>query len=249
MRSLRSVVAVTIGVKPSPLVPAPRPLEEGVRVRLLALPVIVNPRRERRDTPLDIPVRARLVRVRPQVLAKGAVPVPVLAAPFDGVHVPRFGLEVEPAGEPVLVEVFVAEALHRPNVLLRDLELGQPDGDVDQWLPREPGDRGRAYVLDLDDEVAERGANALGLLPVEPRPLGVVLDDGYSPRHASVSARTAPARPANLRSARSSTEVGPSFTTATLPPARRVTSGSSATGRTSREEPTTRSSRASRASS
>ena len=119
--------------------------------------------------------------MRLEIVAEGAVPVPVLPVPLDGMNLvcaPVGALaEVQATGEPELSQVLVPEPLHGLDQLAGRLEAAQAERDVDHGLPGKPRHRGRAHVLDLDHQVSERRPDPGRLLGVLLRPVRVVRHD------------------------------------------------------------------------
>lgn len=90
----------------------------------------------RREPPLELVIATGLGRIAPKRVAESEVTLPVLAAMLDDVNVmrPRRLPEEEAAGQPVLAQVLVPEALHLGDLLVGERELAQPDEDVDDGL-------------------------------------------------------------------------------------------------------------------
>ncbi len=166
MRQLRVVITQPIALGPVENLLHDRRLR--VRVVLDVLPLL------RGELALRALVQLTVGVIRSQPIAEDEHALDLLAA--RGEHVQVHG-RILSSQQPVLVPVRlahaqdVADSLQLGHVRTLVGGVGDNEVDVDQRLRREPGHRGRADVVELQDRITQGGAD-LSLRPLEPeRPL------------------------------------------------------------------------------
>lgn len=126
-------------------------------------------------------VRAGHVRVRAAVVSEGEVPIDFLVAldPEVRVDAPRAGARVGPGAQPptrhpVLAPPRIAERLQLGASRVEFLETSNDQQQVEHGLRDDAGNGRRTKVVRRDDELAERGGDALAFAPRGRFPLWIV---------------------------------------------------------------------------
>jgi hypothetical protein len=132
------------------------------------------------EAPLERVVAPPLLGIGSERVAEDELPLPVHAAVLHDVDVVRARValpEVQASGKSELTEVLVPEFLHRRELLVGQLQLPEPDGDVDDRLGTETGNRGAADVLDRHGRTVEHGEQPISLLLEPLGPGRIVVDE------------------------------------------------------------------------